>query len=180
MTISRWGKRFAAGGFALVASLLAAGCGFHPLYGSAPVGSALGRTLSDIYVEPIADTGVAGTGYELRLALVQGLNSDKGGRYVLKTTLNETTQGIALLTNASITRYNDTLTVRYTLTDTISGKMLKQGTETGLAAYNVVSSPYATLIAQQDADKREAQDIAERMRIEIGVFFEQQQSKTRP
>jgi LPS-assembly lipoprotein len=174
MTNSRWGTRIAAGGFALGASLFAAGCGFHPLYGSAPVGSALGRTLSDIYVEPIADYGVAGTGYELRLALIQGLNSGKAGRYQLKTTLTETTQGIALLTNASITRYNDTLNVKYTLTDTVTAKVLKQGTETGLAAYNVVSSPYATLIAQQDADKREAQDIAERMRIEIGVFFEQQ------
>jgi len=174
MRIWAWGKGLAAGALALGASLLVAGCGFHPLYGGAASWSALGRTLSDIYVEPIADYGVAGTGYELRLALLQELNSGKSGRYQLKATLSETTQGLALLTNASITRYNDTLTVNYTLTDTETGKVLKQGTETGLAAFNVIASPYATLIAQQDADKRVAQDIAERMRIELGVFFEQQ------
>lgn len=174
MSFSRQDQRLAAGVLALSASLFAAGCGFHPLYGDAASGSALGDKLSDIYVEPIADYGVAGTGYELRLALVEGLNSNKNGRYQLKATLTETTQGLALLTDASITRYNDTLTVKYTLTDTQTGKVIKQGTKTGLAAYNVVSSPYATLIAQQDADKREAQDIAELMRIDLGVFFEQQ------
>jgi LPS-assembly lipoprotein len=174
MRVSRQGRRLGVGAVALGASLFTAGCGFHPLYGDAAVGSAVGNQLSDIYVEPIPDYGVAGTGYELRLALVQGLNSDKRARYQLRATLTETTQGIALLTNASITRYNDTLTVNYTLTDMMTGQVVKQGTETGLAAYNVVSSPYATLIAQQDADKREAQDIAERMRIELAVFFEQQ------
>jgi LPS-assembly lipoprotein len=174
MSFSRQHKRLVAGVFALAASLFAAGCGFHPLYGDAPVGSALGDKLSDVYVEPIADYGVAGTAYELRLALVQGLNSNKNGRYQLKAALTETTQGLALLTDASITRYNDTLTLKYTLTDTQTGKVVKQGTKTGLAAYNVVSSPYATLIAQQDADKREAQDMAELLRIDIAVFFEQQ------
>jgi hypothetical protein len=40
-----------------------------------------------------------------------------------------------------------------------------------LTAYNVLSSPYATLAGQQDADKRAAEDIADRIRIDIAVWF---------
>ena len=37
--------------------------------------------------------------------------------YRLKITLNETSQGIALQNDATITRYNNTLDARYTLSD---------------------------------------------------------------
>jgi LPS-assembly lipoprotein len=158
-----------------VASSLA-GCGFHPLYGTAGVGSSLGRRLSTVYVEPISDYGVANTGYELRNALINDLDAGEGARYRLKVTMKVTTLGLALLTSASVTRYNDTLTVNYALTDSETGQVVAKGTETGHSAYNVVTSPYATLVAQQDADKRAAQDIAERLRIDLGVYFEQKKS----
>ena len=54
---------------------------------------------------------------------------------------------------------------------------MTKGSQTGLSAYNVVpSSPYATygtLVAQQDSDKRAAQDMAERIRFDLGVWFRQ-------
>jgi len=174
MSISRTEKRLACGIAAVATALALAGCGFHPLYGTSGFGSSLGRKLSTVYVEPISDYGVANTGYELRNALINDLDSSEGARYRLKVTMRVTTQGLALLTNASVTRYNDTLIVNYSLTDSETGQVVTKGTETGHSAYNVVTSPYATLVAQQDADKRAAQDIAERMRIDLGVFFEQQ------
>jgi LPS-assembly lipoprotein len=156
-----------------VVGIFAGACGFHPLYGGAAAGSGLSRAFATVYVEPIPDTGPTATGFELRNALIDYLDSNEGAAYRLKVTLNETTQGLALLSNASITRYNDTLTVSYTLTDSATGNVITKGTEKGLSAYNVVASPYASLTAQQDADKRAAQDIAERIRIDLGVFFEQ-------
>ena len=161
--------------FGFAACLVAGACGFHPLYGNAAEGSALSGTFATIYVEPIADSGVASTGYELRNALIDLLDSNEGGAYRLKVTVRETTQNAVILPNASITRYNDSLTVRYTLTDSATGKVVTSGRESGITAYNAVTSPYATLAAQQDADKRAVQDIAERIRIDLGVFFEQQQ-----
>jgi LPS-assembly lipoprotein len=159
--------------FALAA--LAGGCGFHPLYGSGPTSGVMARTLSSIYVDPISDLDVANTGYDLRNSMIQSLNgNDEAAAYHLHMTLAVATQGIALEDNASITRYNDTLTVTYALTDSATGKVVKKGTETGLSAYDVVASPYATLAAQQDADRRVAQDIADRIRIDLGVFFYQQ------
>ena len=139
-------------------------CGFHPMYGSA-----LAPQLSSIYVEPIEERD----GFELRNTLIDRLNSDgklEGKKYRLKITLDEATQGIALQNDATITRYNNTLNARYALSDA-QGNLLTQGSQTELSAYNVVNSPYATLTAQQDSARRAAQDMAERIHLELGVWF---------
>ncbi len=148
----------------LAACSLLGACGFHPMYGSS-----LAPALSSVYVEPIADRD----GYELRNTLIDALQSDgdKAGKtYSLKVTLNESSQGIALQNDATITRYNNRLEAHYILSD-MKGAVLTSGTQVELSAYNVVQSPYATLSAQQDSSKRAAQDVAERIHLDLGVWF---------
>jgi LPS-assembly lipoprotein len=161
-------------------ALALGGCGFHPLYGSGATSGALQNTFAQIYVEPVHDLSVANTGYDLRNKMIDTLDATSGAaQYHLTLTLSQTTQGIALQNDASITRYNDTLTVTYSLVDTATGKEVTKGTETGLSAYNVVQSPYSSLIAQQDSDRRVAQDIAERIRLDLGVYFDRQRAAGR-
>jgi LPS-assembly lipoprotein len=157
--------------FSILAALLLGACGFRPLYGG--MNGGMSATLSSIYVEPVPDR----IGYELRntmIDLLDGPGTAGGASYRLKLALSENTQGIALQNDATITRYNDTLTVTYELTD-MGGNLVTKGMETGLSAYNVLpssaSANYGTLAAQQDADKRAAQDIAERIRLDLNVYF---------
>jgi LPS-assembly lipoprotein len=134
-------------------------------------GPSLSPQLSSIYVEPVAERD----GYELRNTLIDLLGSNgelRGKRYRLTLTLNESNQGVALRNDAAITRYNDTLAASFVLTD-MKGATVTEGSQTGLTAYNVTSSPYATLAAQQDADKRAVQGIAERIRLDLAAFFRQ-------
>ena len=166
-------------------ALLLGGCGFHPLY--AVPGSAHGsmRTnLGSIYVEPIPDR----LGYELRNQLIDLLDArvDFGGAaYRLHVTLSLKSEAIGVqsqpapggLTQTAITRYNDTLTVEYELIDLKTNAAVTHGTETGLSAYNVLSSPYATLAVQQDANKRAADDVADRIRVALAVYFAQKPPK---
>ena len=162
---------------AIAVARLLGGCGFHPRYGG--MNSGMRETLSSIYVEPMPER----MGYELRntmIDLLDGPGTASGASYRLKLALSQTTQGIALQNDATITRYNDRLTVTYELSD-MSGRVLTKGSETGLSAYNVLPtgptialSPqanYGTLAAQQDADKRAAQDIAQRIRFDLNVYF---------
>ena len=156
---------------AAIFALSLSGCGFHPLYGDWGTTAGTADKLAAIYVEPIPDK----LGYELRNTLIDlfdasGRSSE--GAYRLRVTLSTKSQGIAIQNDAAITRYNDTLTVSYELVDR-QGKIVTKGEETGLSAYNVVSSPYATLVAQQDADTRAAEDIAYRIRTDLAVFFAQ-------
>ena len=160
-----------------LAALLAlslTGCGFHPLYGDWGPTAGTADKLQAIYVEPIPEK----LGYELRNNLIDlfdasGRSSD--GAYRLRVTLGTKSEGIAIQNDAAVTRYNDTLTVTYELTDKATNTVIDRGVETGLSAYNVVSSPYATLVAQQDADKRAAEDIAYRIRTDLAVYFAQAQ-----
>ena len=145
-----------------------AGCGLHPMYAGN-----VAPQMSSIFVEPIAER----SGYELRNTLIDLLQTDgqaANKHYRLKITLNEASQGIALQNDATITRYNDTLDAHYELTDA-GGMVLTQGDQTDITAYNVVNSPYATLVAQQDTDKQTAQDMAERIRLALGVWFRHHQ-----
>ena len=154
---------------ALALCLALAGCGFHPLYG----GGKVAPQLASIYVEPLAERD----GYELRNQLIDLLGSDgrEGGKaYRLKLTLNSTSNGVTLENNATITRYNDTLTATYVLTD-LKGSEITRGSQTSLSSFNVSNSPYSTVAVQQDSDRRAADDIADRIRMDLGVFFRSRQ-----
>ena len=150
---------------ALALCFALAACGFHPLYGD----SHLQPQLASIYVEPIREE----TGYELRNSLIDVLGSngvERGKAYRLTITLADINQGVALQNDATITRYNDTLTANYVLSDA-KGDELWHGSLTSLSSYNVANSPYATLAARQDSDKRAAQDLAQRIGLDLGVYF---------
>src|SRR5436190_23001049 len=151
---------------ALALTCVLAGCGFHPMY--AP---GLAPQLATIYVEPMADRD----GYELRNSLIDLLRSDgvqTGKRYRLTVRLNQTSRGVALQNDATITRYNDTLDASYVLTD-MAGDTVTSGSQTSLSAYNVSDSPYSTLSAQRDSSKRAAQDIAQRIQTDLAAYFRQ-------
>jgi LPS-assembly lipoprotein len=177
---------------AIAATLAVAGCGFHPLYGT--IGSNPGAQVmfGSIYVPPIE---LENAGYELRNDLADLLQAkvrpDGTTRYELQVTLTDRRQPIAIqnvevpvgpqttLKEVDITRYNYTLVANYQLVDRKTQKVLTKGTESSLSAYDVVASPYATLVAQQDVQARTAQDIADHLRIRLGIYFAQQAAPQR-
>ena len=144
--------------------LVVSGCGFHPLYGGK-----MAPQLASIYVEPVAERD----GYELRNQLIDLLGSDgreAGKAYRLRLTLSQVSNGVTLQNDATITRYNGTITATYVLTDA-RGTEVTRGSQTSLSSFNVSSSPYSTLAAQQDSDRRAGDDLADRIRMDLGVFF---------
>jgi LPS-assembly lipoprotein len=170
---------------AIAVCLLLGGCGFHPLYAvpDMPKG-AMQAHMRSVYVEPVPER----LGYQLRnqlIDLLDGRGEPAGARYYLRVTLKTRSEAIGVqsqqtpagLKQTAITRYNDTLTADYELIDAKTGKAVTNGVETGLSSYNVLASPYATLTVQQDADRRAAEDIADRIRIDLAVWFAQQAKK---
>ena len=154
-----------------LATLLGA-CGFHPLYSSEPGQNGGRQVLASVYVDSIAGERV---GYELRNNLIDGFSATmrpQQATYRLSVKVEQYLQGIAVANNAAVTRYNYTLNANYELSDMRTNRVIKSGLERTLASYDVVSSPYATLIAQQDAQRRGAQDIASRIQLDVAAYFE--------
>lgn len=160
-------------------ALALSACGFRPLYGRFGANPGAQQIFASVFVEPIELERV---GYELRNSMIDLLEAranPQTATYRLQIVLKERREGAAVqnqvvsgLNETTITRYNYTLIADYALTD-IKGTVITKGTESTLSAYNVVGSPYATLVAQQDAQKRAAEDIAYRLRTDLGVFFAQ-------
>jgi LPS-assembly lipoprotein len=147
------------------------GCGFHPLFARSGVNGGGQQAFNSIYVDPV-DGGRAG--YELRNSLtdlLRGTSRQDQALYRLKIEMKQTIEGTAVQTNGYITRYSYTMSADYQLNNARTGAEVTKGTETTVSAYDVVASPYATLVAQQDAQKFGAREIADRIRIDLGVFF---------
>jgi LPS-assembly lipoprotein len=169
----------------IVLGLLLGGCGFHPLYAVPDMpNGAMQQTLQSIYVEPVSEK----LGYQLRnqlIDLLDGQADATGARYRLRIVLTTKSEAIGVqsqttttgVTQTAITRYNDKVTAEYDLVDAKTNQAVTHGVETGLTSYNVLSSPYATLAVQQDADRRAAEDIADRIRVALAVWFAQQAKK---
>jgi hypothetical protein len=93
-------------------------------------------------------------------------------RYKLSIRLHEIREGVAIASdNATITRYGYTMQADYTLTDIKTNKEITKGDEQVRAGYDVAASPYATEVSLQDTRKRAAQNVAEQIRVALGVFF---------
>jgi LPS-assembly lipoprotein len=158
--------------FMCMAAMLLQGCGFQPLY--ADNNLSVSSTLATIFVEPIPER----VGYELRndlLDRLDGSSSVQNARYRLRLYLTELEEPVVFQPNTSITRYNYTVTAHYDLLPRDGTQAVKSGDVTAFAAYNAAAAPYlySTVAAQREARNRAANDIAERIRIELAVFLRQ-------
>jgi LPS-assembly lipoprotein len=163
-----------------VAALAVAGCGFRPLYGE--IGNQPGSQarFASVYVPPIE---LEDAGYQLRndlLDILQAKGTPQDALYDLKVDLRDRNQAIAIqnetvntIKEVEITRYNYTLIADYQLIDRKTQKVVTKGMESSLSAYDVVPSPYATLVAQQDAQAKTALDIAHQLQLRLAIFFAQ-------
>ncbi len=160
---------YAAAAVALALGLGA--CSFHPLFARTDTAPGGQQAFHSIYVDPVE---AERAGYELRntlIDLLQGANHQNDARYRLKVAMKQTVEGTAIQTNGNITRYTYTMIADFALSDIHTGAEITKGSETSVAAYDVVASPYATLTAQQDAQKYAAHDIADRIRVDLAVYF---------
>lgn len=156
----------------LAAPFFLGGCGFKPLYGS--VDRKLENALAGIEVGPIPDR----LGRDVRNALIKDLRQPAAGsqslRYRLEVGLTQTVQGVAIQDDDSITRFNFKLIADFRLTRKSDDGMIVQDKVQTVAAYNVVDSEYATLIARRDVEERAAREIAEKIRVRLSLILAEQ------
>ena len=154
--------------FALAALLvpLATGCGLRPIYAggsSGPVAS----SLSSISVAPIPDRA----GWLTRNALVDRLGGEnKGAAYRLEVDLDDDISGFGIRGDRSVTRERRTLRARYRLVQASTGLVLLDATAGSDAGIDVVSSPYATVAAEQTALERLSQVVADQIVARLALY----------
>lgn len=155
----------------MLSALAPTACGFRPLH--APQGPQDVSVLSDLAYVTVATVDERNAQL-VRNRLVE-LFSVAGYRvrpvYRLIINVAETEEGLGFQRDDSVTRYNLRFSGQFQLIDERSGESVFAGSSRSIAAYNVVRSDYANLIAQRDARERAARAVAEDIHIQIAVFF---------
>ena len=156
----------------LIATIIVAACGFQPLYGSGQgvLSSAVVEDLAAVRITAISDR----VGQIVRNDLLDRLNpfgEPTSPRFSLAVELEEAKEGLAIQIDDTVTRFNLTLTANYFLTDAQTGAMLTAGSVRATAAYNVLRSDFANVIAERDAQQRAAREIADELNTRLAVFF---------
>lgn len=154
--------------FALVAALLTA-CGFQPIY--ADRSGNIQSALAGVEVTPITDP--PRVGYQLQQELDQRFGEGEETRYALDIRLSERRDAVAVTRSADTVRFNYELRARYTLRDTRTGEEYEGRKET-FASYGIVSSQYSSLVAQEDAIRKAAIDLADQIELDLVLYLRNQ------
>jgi LPS-assembly lipoprotein len=145
-----------------------AGCGFTPLY--AQPGVAGGLTHIDV------EAPRGRVGYLLRENLDDDFGHAKGAApvYRLQLSMNTVRQSHGLTANDVAQRYQLNLHVTYNLIEVASGKVAHSGAVISDISYDSTDQPYAGIAARQDVQNRLAEDVAQKIEIQIAAWLASQ------
>ena len=152
--------------FALAVLLTLTACGLQPLYGGGN-GGAVATGLSTIKVAPIPERA----GWLVRNALVDRLGAESASpTYRLEVELDDNLTAFGIRGDSTATRERRTLRARYRLISISNGQVVLDATAGSDAGIDIVSSEYATVAAEQTAQERLAQAIADQMVSRLALF----------
>ena len=156
---------------ALLLPLLLAACDFQPLYGNRDKsGDAVFNDFAATKIDTIADR----PGQLLRNELLDRMNYRGEPRqplYELKIKLIEDQKNILVRKDEIPTAANLTSVADYQLIEIATKRVLTSGRATSINRVDILRSPYATVVASEDAQKRAAAQLAEDIRTRIGIYF---------
>ena len=152
---------------ALALMLLLVGCGLSPMYAGGSSG-VVGTSLRAVQVAPIPERA----GWLMRNALVDKLGGEVSEpSYRLEVELDDDLTAFGIRGDAAVTRERRTLRARYRLVELSSGLVVLDATAGSDAGIDVVSSEYATVAAEQTAQERLAQVVADQMVARVALFM---------
>lgn len=131
----------------LALPLLAAGCGFTPVYGPDGIGTKLRGQI-------LADNPNSEEDYYLVRRLEEQLGHTVDPVYLLHYTITTDETDLAVNTEGDITRYNVLGRVRYQMVRQSDDTVMVQGDVENFTAYSASGSPVDTLSAERDATRR--------------------------
>lgn len=151
----------------ILASLLLAGCGLHPLYAGGDSSSSAAM-LRQVEVAPIP--GRDGWLIYNKLKERLGEMGDSAPAYRLDVKLDENIIGLGIRGDRATTRERETLRARYQLVNLATGQVVLDATAGSDEGIDVVSSEYATVAAEQTAEERLADLVADDIVSRLGLY----------
>ncbi|MBF0251846.1 MAG: hypothetical protein HQL35_14590 [Alphaproteobacteria bacterium] len=162
--------RVLAAALVVGASVVLGGCGYQPLYGRHADTPQVERALQTVRIVNIPDR----VGQMMRSALEHRFAPARGNAaylYDFSVTLSEGVTLLAVDQSSFGTRANLRLNAQYTLTRRQDGATLAKGDASMVSSYNVLSSEFATLAAEEKARERAVEELASILRTRAALYF---------
>ncbi|AXQ94461.1 LPS assembly lipoprotein LptE (plasmid) [Cereibacter azotoformans] len=131
----------------LLAALALAGCGFRPAYGP---GGPAEKLQGSIRVEDPTDKN----GFDLVERLEERIGRPEAPRFDLRYRISTSIDSVGITPSDSITRYNLTGRIEFTLVERASGEVVQSGTVSNFTSWSATGSTVAALVAEEDAKYR--------------------------
>jgi LPS-assembly lipoprotein len=153
----------------LALALVLAGCELKPIYR----GQEGAEVVPDLAAIDVAQL-YGRRGQYLRGYLLDEFNP-KGitvpPAYQLDIVLRQESNTLAIQLDNTPTRANLALGAVFTLTRRSDGAVLYDSAVRRVVSYNIRSDPFATLITEQDAERRAAREVARQIRTILSLYF---------
>ncbi len=148
-------------------ALVLPGCALQPLYAGGGSG-AVATSLRHIVVAPIPQRN----GWLLYNNLRERLGESGSGPplFRLEVELDDDIIGLGIRGDRAVTRERRTLRARYRLVTVATGQVVLDATAGSDAGIDVVSSEYATVAAEQSAEERLADAVADQIVARLGLY----------
>lgn len=142
--------------FVLFAPLALTACGFAPVYGNGGTGRSLQNRV-------LVDAPSTSDSYILVRELEERLGRAPAPAYGLALTITTTEEGLAIDRAGNTRRFNRLGRVDFALRDLSTGTVLTSGTVENFVGYSATGTTVATLAAEQDAQERLMNILAEQI-----------------
>ena len=152
-------------------ALALSACGFRPLYevtddqAMPPIGQ-----MAEILISPLPDR----IGQQMHNLLRDRLNpagQPLDPAYTLDIRLSESRTELGIRKDETATRANLNLSAQFTLNSAQSGSRLYSDRVRSVSSYNILTSPFATGFAEDDARARALRELADAIQTRLGIFF---------
>ncbi|KIC09411.1 lipoprotein [Leisingera sp. ANG-M1] len=150
----------------LALPLLAAACGFTPVYAPGGTGSVLHGRIEVQAPEEIKNARGTDAFFLVR-NLEQRLGRGGSAAYKLDLSLRTKEEGQAITVDNEITRYSVIGTADYSLTRLSDGKVASSGTVQNFTGYSATGSTVETLAGERDARERLMVILADQITAQI-------------
>jgi len=154
---------------ALTLLLTLSACGFTPLYGTHN-GAAVEDRLATVALDNIPNRD----GQKLRLRLMDrfyGAQAPQTPLYKLGMSYSSSRENLSIQRNDVATRARLTMVARYSLTDLATNTVVLQGSERAFMSYNILTGPYATIAAEEDATDRGLTQLADLVTNRVALYL---------
>jgi len=168
-------------GAAALAFILAAtsGCGFHPIYASAPNTTAVTGQMAQVKVDAIdysigQQSNLFRLGQQLHNELLARINPDgtpAKPTYAVRVLLTEAESDIAVDPSGLSQRSSILETATFKLVSLADGKAVMEGTSVGINSFGNVTNAFATVEGRNDARVRAISFIADDIATRVALYF---------